>query len=160
MTGEVVLQGGGEKFETIARLALAGFDHRQDLFNESAACRALGTKGELSPDDGGAQGTLADVVCRLDPFDIQEPPQPVAMIVQGLAHPDELRVAAEDAAQQQAVDLLADRLQQTQHSRACDRTVAVTYPVPKQLACGTQQVVPQTFHLLLWMIGQGLKIAI
>ena len=138
---------------------MAGLHDGQNGFHEATAWRAPGAEREFPPDHGRAQGALADVVGEFDALYLQERPQPVAMIVQRRAHPGQFGVAAEDAAQQQAVDLLADRLQQTLASSAGDGPITTTRPVVKEFLGGTHQVVPQALHLLIGMIDQSLKIA-
>ena len=53
---------------------MASFDDGQNRFHEAAAAGALRTERQFSPDHGGAQGALADVVGRLDPLDVQKGP--------------------------------------------------------------------------------------
>ena len=105
MTGEVGLHRVRDVLEAVARLAMAGFDNCQDRFHKAAAAGALSAERQLPPDHRRAQGALADVVGRLDSFEIQERPQPVAVIVQRSAHAGQFRIATEHAAQQQAVDV-------------------------------------------------------
>ena len=69
----------------------------------------LRAEGELAPDDRMAQRTLARIVGRLDAFATNERPEPVAMLVQLLAHADQRFVAALDTAQQQTLHLAANR---------------------------------------------------
>ena len=135
---------------------MAGFDHGEDRLHEAAALGALCAERQFPPDHRGTQGALADVVGRLDPFDVQERPQPIAMIVQSGAHSHKLRVAAEHPAQQQAVDLLADRLHQTLEPAAGERPVAAA-PQWRNSFCVGHQVASQAFRLVIRMVDQGRK---
>src|SRR6516164_1225884 len=148
------LDSGREVFEAVAGLSMAGFHDGQDRLHEAAATGALGAERQLPPDYRRTQGTFADVVGRLDSLDVEERPKPVAMAIQRLTHPDQLRVAAEHPAQQQAVNLSADWSHQTQHSGAGNCSVSASRPVTKKFACGPHQVAPQAFHLMIRMVDQ------
>jgi len=78
---------------------MASFDNRENRFHEAATICTLGTKGELAPNHSRAQSAFTHVVGRFDPFNVQKRPQLLAMIIQWLAHPVQLRVAAEHTAQ-------------------------------------------------------------
>ena len=149
----------GDEREYAAVLLTAGFDDREQRFHEPAAGGALGAEREFPPDHRVTQRPLRRVVRRFDSGHIQERPQPLAMVMQLPAHAGQSRVTAEVAAQQQAVDLAADRLHQTLESAAGDRPVPATRPVMKQGLCRSHQVVPQAFHLVILVVDQGLKIA-
>jgi len=80
------------------------------------------------------------------------------MVRQWLAHSLQLRVAAEDTAQQEAVDLFPDRLHQALETPAGDGPIATTRPVPKQCLRGAHQITSEAIDLVIGMIDQRLKI--
>lgn len=100
--------GGGEPGEGVARLATAGFDHRQQAFDEAASLCGLCAEGELSPNHRVTQGALGGVVGRLDACDVHEGPQVVLVFDKFLA--EALGQSVEVTAQQHGVDPLPDRL--------------------------------------------------
>ena len=63
-----------------------GFADRQDPFQEPAAVFALRAERQLSRDHGWSLRPLRGVVGRLDPLDLGEGPQPVAVVVEFAAH--------------------------------------------------------------------------
>jgi hypothetical protein len=80
--GEMGFDGGGDEGEGVAALLAAGLDYHQHRLNETAAGCALRPKREFSPDHRMTQRSLARIVRRLDPFVMQERPQPLPMFVQ------------------------------------------------------------------------------
>jgi hypothetical protein len=104
LAGDVSLQGGGEVAETVPPLTKPRRYDRQDHLRESTPHGDLRANAQLSRDHRRTQSAPAGVVRRLDPFDSQKRPNALAMVVKLSAHADQLRVAAEHAAQQQAVD--------------------------------------------------------
>src|SRR5207249_3019016 len=94
--------------EGVAAGPAAGLDDRQQPLDEPAAGGRLRAEGELPPDDRVPQGALGGVVGRLDAVDGDEGPEVLAVLPQLLAEAGGERVVI--AAQQQRVDLAADRL--------------------------------------------------
>ena len=84
----------GDEVEGIARLLAAGFNDGQHAFSEATAADALRAEREFSPDHCVTQRSLTGIVGRLDPFFIHERPEPVAMVIQFVAHADQARVSA------------------------------------------------------------------
>jgi len=158
LTGEVGLHGGCVVLEAVARWPVAGSDHCQDGLHEAAARGSPRAERQFSPDDCRTQRALAGAVGRLDSFPVQERSQPLAMFVRRLTDADQLGVAAEHTAQQEAVDLLSDRLHESVESAAGVGTLAAAGPVAEALLGGWHQVAAQPFHLVVCMIDQRLKV--
>jgi len=155
------VSGDGIRYELkyVAVLLAASFDGCQQCFDEPTAGGALGAEGEFAPDDRVMQRPLRRVVGRFDSLRVQEYPEPFAMFIQLPTHADQSRVLAENSAQQQAVDLAADRLHLTLKFGAGDRPVPAAGPVPKQFLRQSHQVVSQPFDLVIRVIDQGLTIS-
>ena len=75
-----------------------GFGNGQHSLDEPASCFALRSEGKLAVDDSRAQGTFGGVVRRLDPLNLDKRPEPLSVVVQFPAHPDEALVSAAPAA--------------------------------------------------------------
>ena len=153
------LDGLGEVVEGGPVLLATGLDDCQHRFDKTAAVIALCAKRKLAPNDTVTKGPLAAVVRGFDPVVFHVGPEPLAMIVQLLAHADQPRVATKHAAQQQGVDLGPDRYHQALESHAGDSPVAITSPERKHLPRRPHQIVAQTLHLLVLVVDQGLKVA-
>ena len=63
--------GVSQDSEGVAALLAAGFYHRQHRLDEAAAVGALGPEGKLSPNHRMTQRPLARIVCRFQPFVMQ-----------------------------------------------------------------------------------------
>ncbi len=96
----VVVRSNGfrEPGKGVAFLAATRLDDRQQALDETAARSRLRAERQLPPNDGVPQRLLGRVVGRLDPCDLHEGPQPVAVFPQLLAEAGDARV--EVAAQQ------------------------------------------------------------
>ncbi len=147
----------GEVIETIARLLPAGFHDSQNRLDEAAAARALSAEGQFSPNDGVAERSLADIVRRFHPFDIQECPEPFTMVVQFAAHADQFRVPAELPAQQEAFDRCADRSRETQQARLVIVPSRQRDQWQSSFAVLTHQIVSQAFHLSIGLVDQRFR---
>ena len=91
--------GGGEVLKDVTILQATGFDGSEHPLHEATAAGALGSKGQLAPDDGMAKDTLSGVVGGFNVLLIDERPEPFAMVVKFIAHAHEAIVAGEDATQ-------------------------------------------------------------
>ena len=129
--------------KTLRRLAAAGFDDGQQTLDEPTAGRRLRAERELSPDHRVPQRLLGGVVGRLDAFDLDESPQVFAVFHEFLAEAVRQRVVV--AAQQERIDLLADRLHLAAKGAAGDRAVANFLPEGKQFLGRPHQVVAEAF---------------
>ena len=156
---EVGLDGGGQVGPGIALLLVAGDDHAEQGFHEAAAVLALRAEREFAPDHGVTQTSLGGVVGGFDAVDIEEGPQPFAMVVQLLAHADQSWVAAEDSAQQERVHLIANWCEQLLQFAKRDRSIATARPVTEQDLRLSQQVASQALHLGIRMIDERLEVA-
>jgi hypothetical protein len=155
---EVSLDRFGDKGEDVAGLLSARFDDGQNRLHEAASTSAWRAERELSPDDRVPQATLAGVVGRFHSLDIQQRPEPIAMLVQSVAHPLQTRVAAINSAQQQGFHLLADWLHQPLQSGPGDGPIARARPVAEHVARGAHQVASQSFHLMVRVIDERLEV--
>ena len=153
---DVGLDGLGDELEHIPLLLAAGFDGGQQGLDEAAAGGALGAEREFPPDHGVTQRPLRRIVRRLDIVNFQKRPQPVAMVTQFPAHA--VRGGAE-AAQQQAVDLVADWFHQVLEAAAGEGPVATARPVAEEGFGGPHQVMAQPFDLVIGVVDQGLKVS-
>ena len=133
-------------------LQTTSFGYRQHTFDESTARFTLGAKAQLAVDHRRTQRALRRVVGRLDAFDVNEGPQPVAVFVQLAAHPDEPLVAAELAAQQQSVDLFSNRAHVPAESSPTDLAFFVTSPMLKHQFDLTYQIMAEPLDLLVRMV--------
>lgn len=62
MFAEVGFDGEGQILEDATLLQATGFDCGEHPLHEATAASALGSKGQLAPDDGMAKDTLSGVV--------------------------------------------------------------------------------------------------
>ena len=154
---EVGFDGLRDELEDVAVLLAAGFDGGQQRFHEAAAGSALRPERELPPDHGVTERPLRRVVRRFDAVHFQERPQPVAMVTQFPAHA--VRGGAE-AAQQQAVDLVADRLHQTLEAPPREGPIPAARPVPEEGFGRSHQVMAQAFDLVIIAVNQRLKVSL
>ena len=139
---------------------MAGFDDRQDRLHQATSVGALRAEQQFAPDHRRPHGALAGVVGWFDTVHVQKRPQPVAVLVQRIAQALQFGMAAEHSAQQEVVDLPANRSQQAQQARSGDRSVTAARPMPEQFLRGTHQVMPEPFDLVVGMVNQRLKIPV
>src|SRR5271169_649428 len=136
---EMRFNGGSHEGKGVAALLTAGFDYRQHRLDKATAGDALRSKRQLPPNHRVTQRTLTRVVRRFDPFIMQERPQPAAMLVQLPARALHVSIAALKSAQQQTLQLPADRTHATNQCGARDRARAIVSPMLEQLTCGMSQ---------------------
>jgi len=79
-------------------LNTTGFGDGQHSLDESASCFASSSEGKLAVDNSRTQGTFGGVIRRLDSWDLDKRLEPLSVVVQFPAHPDEALVSAAPAA--------------------------------------------------------------
>ncbi len=123
----VVVRSNGfrEPGKGVAFLAATRLDDRQQALDETAARSRLRAERQLPPTDGVPQRLLGRVVGRLDPCDLHEGPQPVAVFPQLLAEAGDARV--EVAAQQVSFYLRAGAVASVSEKRSWDNVPSRTF---------------------------------
>ena len=156
---EAGCEGAGEVVEDAPALLSAGVDGGEQRLHKPAASGTLRSERQLAPDHRRAQGPFGRVVRRFDAVDLRERPQPVAVRVQFVAHAHQPCVGAEQAAQEQAFDLVTDRFEQTPESSSRECAVTTARPLPKQLCGRSQEVASQSVHLTIRVLESILEAA-
>lgn len=144
---EVGFHQGDQIFKRRAVLQTACFAYGQDPFQVAADRRTLRPEAEFPVNHRRAKGSFGRVVRRFDAWHAGERPEPLAMLIQFVAHADQLVVAAEDAAQHQAIELIADRSHISLKGSPADFVGLVAPPQREQPPQLPHQVVSQSFDL-------------
>ena len=105
-------------------------------------------------------GAFGRVVRRFNALDFDQRPQPLAVVVQFAAHPDEKFVPTEDTAQQQMIHVIANRLPIGLERFPRDRTRLIFVPKDKHDFHRSFQVETQSLRLVIVMINQQLEVSL
>ena len=151
------LDGVGEPGESVSFLAAASFYDGQQAFDEATARCRLRAERELPPNDRVTQRLFGGIVRWLNAGDIDEGPQRVLVLDEFFAEAVRLRV--EVTAQQQRVDLGADRFHAASEGAMRESAVTDVLPEVKHLFCGPHEVVAEPFADGARAVAESLEVA-
>lgn len=130
-----------------------GFRYGQDSLNESAAGSALCSEAQLPINYGWPEGAFGSVVRGFDAFDFCKGPQPLAAGMELCTHAVQLIVATESTAQQQAIELGANRRDRFAKGIPGNLFGFVQPPLLEQEALLSHQVVAESLDLTVGTIN-------